>query len=326
MTSPAAYRATFRADLAIIYEKLRPRTVGCFDLAELSLIPLDMLVRSGTSAWFVDGEAGRMKALLAGELARSNGDSACVACDSAVNGIDVCSAYAPKQTVDGRCCESREALPRAPLHCTRFVPGRRLRVIDGDARRGRGAAFATRVETVVAAASTPLDAVEEALVVCRRSAQLDVPLPLEDGALDLVISVLAPAHVMEQPYGYFCELMRRRFGTCPPDQESAVARRLDVLQLTLFRTQLEAHVRELARLTDPRHGRMYFATLPVEAADGAWLLDRSATECLDALGRYFAFDFETFPAESFLRRSTDDRAIVLQAALLRPKPKEARKR
>jgi hypothetical protein len=212
-------------------------------------------------------------------------------------------------------------LPRDPAHCTQFVPGRRLRVINGDARRGRGASFATRVETVLASAACPTEAVNEAIELCKRSARVDVPLPIEDGLLDLVISVLAPARLMELPFAYFDELMTRRFGAWMANPSSELASEIEDLRRTLFLTQLEAHIRELARLTHPLHGRMYFATLPLEPERaGAWALDRGIADCVDALFRHFAFDFETFPAEAFLRRSRDDQSIVLQAAVLRRKP------
>lgn len=319
MTAPQSYRATFQEDLAKLYARLQPKSVGCFDLAELSVIPLDQLVRTGSDAWFVDGNAGRVKKLLAGEVARANSRAACLACESAIAGEDVCSSYIPKLT-NGACCGSREALPRDPTRCTQFVPGRRLHVVNGDTRRGREAAFATRVEMVIAAAATPMAAVDEALEVCRRSAELDFPLPLQDGTLDLVISLLAPARLMEQPYAFFEELLRRRFGVRLSDELAELVNQLEQLRVALFRTQLEAHVRELSRLTHPRHGRLYFATVPEPAIDGAWPFDHAVADCLGALAQHFDFDFETFPPEAFLRRSLTDRAIVLQAALLRPRP------
>ncbi|HSD86161.1 MAG TPA: hypothetical protein VLB44_01555 [Kofleriaceae bacterium] len=321
MTGSEAYRATFRADLAAIYERLKPRTVGCFDLVELSLVPLEDLVVGGSHTWFVDGQAGRMRALLAAEIGRAGDRAACLACVPSVDGLDICAAYAPKTSGEVRSCQSRSALPRDPEYCTQFAPGRRLRVINGDARRGRGASFATRVETVLASAACPTEAVKEAIEVCKRSAQVDVPLPIEDGLLDLVISVLAPVRLMEQPFAYFDELMTRRFGAWLADPSPELAAEIDELRQTLFLTQLEAHMRELARLTHPGHGRMYFATLPLEPENtGAWSLDRGIADCVDALSRHFSFDFETFPAEAFLRRSRDDQSIVLQAAVLRRKP------
>jgi hypothetical protein len=61
-------------------------------------------------------------------------------------------------------------------------------------------------------------------------------------------------------------------------------------------------------------------TLPVEPVrNGGWLLERGFTECVEELSHHFAFDFEAFPAEAFLRRSHSDRSVVLQAALLRPR-------
>lgn len=325
MSGPNTYRATLRADLAAIYETLRPKTVGCFDLVELSLVPLEHFVNGGSHTWFVDGQAGRVKALLAAEIGRASERAACMACATSIDGLDICAAYVPGGTEQTRCCESRAALPRDPVHCTRFVPGRRLRVINGDARRGRGASFATRVETVLASAACPTDAVKEARDLCDRSAQVDVPLPLEDGVLDLVISLLAPARLMEMPFAYFEELMTRRFGAWMADPSADLAAQIDDLREALFRTQLEAHIQELARLTHPLHGRMYFATLPLEPeSDGTWSLDHGISDCVEALSRYFSFDFETLPAEAFLRRSRDDQSIVLQAAVLRRKQSSSR--
>ncbi len=317
----APYHSLFRADLVAIYERLQPKTVGCFDVAELSFLPLAAFVRGGSATTFIDGQAGSVRALLASEVVAADGRQCCVASGAAVVGGEICDAYAPAEIDGKQTCLNRVVLPRELGCCTHFVPGRKLRVINGDARRGRTAAFATRVETVVATAATSVIAVETAIEMCAGSARLDVPLPIEDGAFDLVISVLAPSQLMDQPYAYFDELMTRRFGPWGTQPSADLVRKRDALRLTLFQSQLDAHVRELARLTQALHGRMYFATIPAEPApDGGWLLERGFAECFDTLARYFIFDFDTFPAEAFLRRSRDDRSVVLQAALLRPKP------
>lgn len=311
---PSSYQSTFRADLTALYERLKPATIGCFNPTELSFLPLLTFVRGGSRVWFIDWNAGHVQSLLAGERT-ANG---CLACEADLDGGDVCAAYVGGAS--GSCCE-RAASLRGDEICTQYSPGRRLRVINGDSGRGRGAMFATRAEGLVASAARPAAAVEAALSLCQSSERVEVPLPLQDGSLDLAIAVLTPARLLQHPFEYFRELLDRRFGDLARRPSRALADKLEELQLALFRVQLDAHVRELARVLDARLGRLYFATVPTEKGHhGSWPLERGVTECFDALARYFLFDFETFPAEAFLRRAPEDRAVVLQAALLQPKP------
>ena len=324
MTRFLPYEATFLADLSAIYEKLHPATVGCFNLSTVSFIPIATFVRGGSHLWFVEQRAGRIEGLLSEDIAREqSGRSACLACDATLSGDDFCAAYVARTTKTGPSCGHLSAVPGDPARCAQFVPGRKLRVIHGDGGRGRGAGFATRVEAVVAGASTPTNAVEAAIDACQRSATMNIPLPIEDGALDLMISVLAPSRLMEHPYAYFEELMTRRFGAWTTHAREKLVRKLDALRGALFQTQLDAHVRELARLAHPRRGRLYFATMSTEVGpNGSWTLERGITACFEALASHFVFDFDTFPAEAFLRRVSDDRSVVLQASLLRPKPRD----
>jgi len=316
----SSYQATFREDLGAICERLKPATVGAFNLAEISFLPLEYLLRSGSHVWFVEAQAGRMEALIADEIVReTDGRRTCLACDAGLDARDVCGAFGAQPTSPVTSCEHLPRTPRADARCARFVPGRRIQVIHGDGGRGRGSAFATRVEAVVAAATTPAAAVDDALELCARSSQVNVPLPIEDGALDLVISVLAPARLMAQPYTYFAQSMARRFGARVERVRGKLRSKLDELQTALFRTQLDAHIHELARLAHPRHGRLYFATIPAEVTDGVWSIEHGVAECFEALARVFAFDFDTFPAEAFLRHPPTDRSLLIQAALLRPK-------
>lgn len=312
--APTSYQSTFREDLTALYERLKPATIGCFNPTELSFLPLLTFVRGGSRVWFIDWNAGHVRSLLAGE----HGAHGCLACEAGSDGGDVCAAYVSGPS--GSCCE-RSASLRGDETCTQFTPGRRLRVINGDSGRGRGAMFATRAEGMVARAAKPTIAVDAALELCKSTALVEVPLPLQDGSLDLAIAVLTPARLLQHPFEYFRELLDRRFGDLARRPSRALAGKLEELQLALFRVQLDAHVRELARVLDARLGRLYFATVPTEKGHhGSWPLERGVTECFDALARYFLFDFETFPAEAFLRRAPEDRAVVLQAALLQPKP------
>jgi len=315
MSTAKTCEAIMQADIEEMCRALRPETIGCFELPDVSVLPVRALVSSGATTWLVDSHVGRIEELLADHIARVDEGRPCLACEPTIAGQDVCASYLPATSDPNLHCQTLLALPRDPARCHHFVPGQRLRVILGDARRGRGAAFTTRVETIVAAASTPAAAVESARLASERTKEVDVPLPIEEGSFDLVISVLAPSQLMERPYCYFDSLMRRRFGTWTGSTQPAA---VEDLRIALFRRQLDSYVAELARVTRPVRGRLYFATMPVEPSDDGWLLERGIAECLEALAAWFAFDFESFAPELFLRRC-NGHGGVLQSALLRRK-------
>jgi hypothetical protein len=148
---------------------------------------------------------------------------------------------------------------------------------------------------------------------------MDQGVNISSGAIELLISVLPPSEHLDGPFDRFDALMIRRFGAWTDSARARVIRDLVGLRDELFVAQIDAHARELFRLADKHVGALYFATHPVDpAADGSWLMLRGVPLAFEILARYFAFDFESFPAESFLRRQPNDKRVV-QAALLRPR-------
>jgi hypothetical protein len=136
------------------------------------------------------------------------------------------------------------------------------------------------------------------------------------GSIELVISALPPSERLEGPFDHFETLMTRRFDAWHATVEP---REVEALRVALFAIQIEAHARELHRLVDKHVGGLYFATHPVDPAhDGAWEMLPGVGLGFEILTRYFRFDFESFPAESFLRRQPGDKRVV-QAALMRPR-------
>ena len=316
MSATPSRHAMLRADIAAMCGALRPASVGCFDLPDIDLVPIDTLVRGGAETWFVDSQAGRVEDMLGRHIGRVVGGQPCLACDPRLHGADVCASHEHVASEADVSCRTLMAIPRAPTHCRHYAPGRRLRVINGDAMRGRSAGFSTRVETVVAAAPTPEAAVAEALLACERTAELDVPLPIADGAFELVISMLAMPRMLGQSYGYFDRLMARRFGRWTAEAGSRLSAVIEQLRVALLRKQLEAFGRELARVTHPLTGRLYLATL-VESSDDGWLMHTGVGLSFEVLATWFAFDFESFAPEAFMRRCDD--ASVVQSAVLRRK-------
>jgi hypothetical protein len=309
-----------RGDPLQLYEQLRPATVGCFNLGDLAGVPVDTILRGGSQLWLVDWQAGRLEHLLANEVVRERGDGCtCLACETDVAGEDVCASFVRRSMLRAQTCGAY-LQTRGRCACAHFLPGRRVRVVLGDDGLGRAAGFATRLEEVGATAATPAAALQAALQVCHRSAHMRVTLPIADGALNFAISVFAPVRLLEQPFAYFDQMMTRRFGAWGQDAAPPLSKLIRELQTSLFEIQLKAHVRELVRQLRPGSGRLYFATVPVEAStSGAWGLERGVSAAFAVLSRHFDFDFDAFPPEAFLRRDPHDRSLVLQAVVLSPR-------
>ena len=309
----------FRDDLARLYHAMRPSTIAGINVTDLCSLPLDAFLSGTSRVWLVDWEAGRPEQALARQLVRTDdaGGHRCLASEQAAHGRMLCGAYLP--ILGSNVCARFATASDGPLRCNNFKLGSEPRVTVGDGSLGRAAYFATRVEEVVATASTPADAITRALVECRRAVRMDQGINISAGSIELVISVLPPLEHLDSPFHRFEAFMIRRFGAWTDSARARVIRDLVGLRNELFAAQIDAHARELFRLVDKHVGGVYFATHPVEpAADGSWSMWSGLALSFEILGQYFAFDFESFPAEAFLRRQPNDKRVV-QATLLRPR-------
>jgi len=311
----------FREDLLQLYRLMRPSTIACVNVTDPSCLPLDAFLSGTSRVWMVDWEAGRPERAVARQLVRRPpaGSHVCLASEQGARGRVLCSSYLP--ILGNDVCARFKASSDVSPQCQNYTLGQEPRVEINDGSLGRAAYFATRVEEVVAVSDTPVEAVERALVECQRAGKMDETADIPGDSIELVISVLPPNHRVDGPFDRFDSFMRRRFGAWTERAPRLLIRKIDDLRAELFGMQLDAHVRELHRLVDKHVGGLYFATHPVTpAADGSWSMPQGLPLALEILTHYFDFDFESFPAEAFLRRDPHDKSRVVQATLLRPRP------
>jgi hypothetical protein len=97
---------------------------------------------------------------------------------------------------------------------------------------------------------------------------------------------------------------------------------MDRLRGEIFQTQVEGHVRELHRLVEKSCGKVYFSvelfrTVPER---DEFFLVQEIPKAMDAIGRYFLFDFEIIPPDKVLLRADAGEGVSLvQSYFLTPK-------
>ena len=312
----------FRDDLARLYRAMRPSTIACVNVTDPSCLPLDVFLVGTSRVWMVDWEAGRPERSVARQLVQRDdaGGLTCLASLQPGRGSPICGSHVPGSTP----CARFHAAGSAHRYCANFSLGREPRVVISDGSLGRSTYFAARVEELVALSATPASAVERAVQECVRAGKMDHSVDIASNSIELLISVLPPSDRVDGPFDLFLAVMARRFGALLDAADARFTRDLTELRTQLFVTQIDAHARELYRLVDKHVGGLYFATHPLDpASDGSWAMHQGAALAFEILSRYFAFDFESFPAEAFLRRQPHDKRVV-QAALLRPLPSPSR--
>lgn len=173
-----------------------------------------------------------------------------------------------------------------------------LRVTIADGSLGRAARFATRVEEMIACASSPSHAIELAHEECARCAELDPGTPLVREPFELVVSVLSP---LDEAYASFAEAWRGRFGL---DRHGAA---LAELRTRLFRIQIQGHALELVRLID-RGGCIHFRTAACEPAwDGGWFAAVGAPLAFQTLRDHLEVEPGTYAQMSACAAQYSDR-------------------
>ena len=126
-----------------------------------------------------------------------------------------------------------------------------------------------------------------------------------------------------EPYLYFSKLLKLEFGRERIfRKEKILLPLMEALRKTLFKIQLDGHVKELYRLVNKAQGNVYFSvelfrSLPER---DEFFLVHEMPYVLNILSNYFLFDFTLFPLESTLKRmEIGEGRSVIQSYLLTPR-------
>jgi hypothetical protein len=322
------FESPFAADLRALHAALAAKTVACVFVDDLADVPIFEFLRKGSRLWIVDWLRSRPRKTIASSIVRQDdGGYVCDACGESQDGSSLCANFVVPRGLGARVCASFALSARGPLQCARYEPGLEPKILVADGAMGRAACFAMRVEEVVSHATSPRQALVRALEESRRCSEVETPLDIPSGSIDLAITVQAPNRFGDLSFHYVRELVRRRFGvTDDPDLHSVLPR----LRAELFRMQIEGHLRELHRLVDKSRGRVYLGAEPVAATPRAnnFALVPGIPLLIELIHRYFVFDFSSVSPGSFLRHAStpDGRARVLQAVVLAPRKRPLKTR
>lgn len=317
---PSALGSPLVDDLRRLYADLAPKTVGCFLAEDLAHVPIAEFLHGGSRVWAVDWWRGRPHQAMAASAVREEGGE--YTCRISGRGAAACRSFVtPPDGRSQRVCASFVLVKGAPPRCGRFAPGPEPTVLVADGAMGRAARFAMRVEEIVVRSRSADEALRSALAECQPCAEMDLPVDVPTGSLDLVISVLVPTRIGEPSFNYTRGLLRRRFG--PSGDAARLAPILQRLRAALFRMQIEGHLRELHRLVDKSRGHVCVVTEPVASTgrENDWALAPGIPLLLELIHRHFTFDFGRLSLASFLRHASapDGRAQLVQAVVLRPR-------
>jgi hypothetical protein len=134
-----------------------------------------------------------------------------------------------------------------------------------------------------------------------------------------------------EPYRYFSKLLELKFGREQIlRKEKILMPLMKELRAALFKIQVEGHVREIYRLLNKEHGKVYFSAelfcaLPHAEGPaprvGDYFMVHQMPDALEILSQFFFFDFQLIPPETSLRNTQiGEGHSVVQCYALTPKP------
>lgn len=295
-----------RGILRHLAEVLQPRRVACLGSGYLNDIPIDALV-PGRELYLVDwipaiSEAGIVNRL----ITEGDGSYACLLCDERCDPKQYCEAYSGTSESRNMICGNFQPVEEPTLHCASYIPGPEFHFIISDVTLGRADWFGKRAHQWVHQAKTPQQAVKKAISECRRYHGLDATLPIPTGGIDLVTSSLVISQFDHEPYGYFSKVLRQHFsGPRLASRIALLEPLIEQLRSELFAIQVEAHIQELYRIVEKRHGRVYLSVETFRSVPGEdqFFLVHDIPQALEVMGEYFHFDYNLLPPEQSLRIS-----------------------
>lgn len=301
-----------------------PRRIGCLGSGLLTDLPVLEFLGADREIFLVDWIPSVSPDGFSNSLIRREGKKiSCVVCESTDDPEKFCKNFIPHHKKHLSVCAKFRLVNDPKPYCGNYIPGEEPRFITADVTQGRSSWFGARVSEAVLSSKSPEDAFRAALDLAARCAGVRKDLPIEDGTLDLVTSSMVVSQFDHEPYSYFAKLLQSHFGAEPLlRKEKTLLPLMNRLRGELFQAQIEGHVRELHRLVEKSQGKVYFSVELFRSIpdSGDFFLVQEIPKAMDALGRYFTFDFELIPPGKMLQRGdTGGGVSLVQSFFLSPK-------
>ncbi len=312
-----------RENLRRLHSALRPKRVACLGAGCLNDIPVDEFLRSGSEVYLADWIPRISEYGFQGDLIRQEGEThSCLACDLPCSPERFCSGFYKADPQPGRICDNFRLLQEGPrLWCESYRPGVEPHFLTADVTLGRATGFAKRVTRLVAACHSPEKCFRRAIEVCRQCASLNEQLVIPTSSIDMVTSSMVISQFEHEPYGYFSKLLAQQFGARLLNEERKLTPWMERLRTELFRVQVEGHVKEIYRLVNKAHGKVYFSVELFHASPGSdeFFLVQGIPQAMNILQQYFTFDFKSLPYDHTLHKIVvNSRPSIVQSYVLTP--------
>ncbi len=305
--------------------QLKPGRVACLGSGSLNDIPMETLFGTADEIYLIDWvpnvsfEGVKQQIIEAAPAAR------CLFC-GCQRPERLCRSFSGVRSDVDLVCKSFCPLEGPSLQCDNYVPGVEPHFVQADVTSGRASRFGRRMEKVVRRSDTPKEAFGRALRESLNCANLHDEMPLKNNAFDFITSSLVASQFDTEPYTFFARLLEDKFGRKELlARQHVLAPMMEDLRTALFQMQIEGHAAEMHRLLDKERGRAYlsvefFRTLP---SGRDFFLVHETPRLLEALGRYFFFDFDALPPEEGARKhAMGSGTSVIQSFVLTPKPED----
>ena len=312
-----------RDNLGRLHGVIGPKRVACLGAGCLNDIPVDEFLRRGSEVYLADWIPRISECGFQGDLIRREGEThTCFVCDVPCSPERFCAGFYKAEPQPGGVCDNFRLIEEGlRLGCASYRPGVQPHFLTADITLGRASGFAKRVTRLVASCHSPEKCFRRAIEVCRQCATLNEELLIPSDSIDMVTSSMVLSQFDHEPYGYFSKLLAQQFGARLLREERKLTPWMERLRTELFRIQAEGHVKEMYRLVNKKHGKVYFSVELFHATPDSeeFFLVREIPEAMTILQKYFAFDFKTLPYEQTLQKIVmPSGSSIIQSYVLTP--------
>ena len=307
-----------------LIEVLRPKQVAFLGSGYLNDIPTEVLFDEGRESYLVDWIAKVSEEGLRGSVIhQQEGTYQCLFCSCEDPALS-CKAFDGDVATPNRVCGAFCPVRQPALCCDNYIPGEQPTFVTQDITAGRASRFAQRIGKLMSSCRTPEQAFRKAMQECRNCACVFDALPIAPDSLDFITSSMLVSQFDNEPYRYFSKLLELQFGREHIlRKEKILTPLMEELRSALFKVQVDGHVSEIHRLVNKEHGKVYFSAelfCALSAADDYFLVHQMP-HALEAMSKYFFFDFQLIPPEtSFRNTQINAGRSVVQCYALTPKP------
>lgn len=306
-----------------VVRQMRPARIACLGAGFLNDIPLAAFIQEAEELYLIDWIPGISRAGFSSSLISEDHERiACLLCDERCPPDRYCDAFRPPIRDPERVCSNFKPEAGMAHRCVHYVPGSQPRFMEADITSGRASAFARHCSEVVQKGKTIKQVFQRALSEGKRCAGIEEEMKIPDDSIDLVTVSMVVSQFDNEPYAYFSRLLAEKFGVEQVlENEEKLRPLLEQLRSLLFRIQAEGLVREMHRIVNKDHGRIFFSVEFFRSLGekGPFFLVHEIPRALEMIGDYFHFDFEPIPIQETLTTfSQNEGTSVIQCYVLSP--------